>query len=102
MKLRFRPDALRDLEEIRDYIAEDSPAAAARLIGLLGKTCAFLADNPYAGLADNPYAGRVRPELWSDLRSFPARRYVIFYRLLGDTLEIVDVVHGSRDIEAMF
>jgi plasmid stabilization system protein ParE len=36
MKLRFRPDALRDLEEIRDYIAEDSPAAAARLIGLLG------------------------------------------------------------------
>jgi toxin ParE1/3/4 len=44
----------------------------------------------------------VRPELWSDLRSFPARRYVIFYRLLGDTLEIVDVVHGSRDIEAMF
>ena len=94
MKLRFRPDALRDLEGIQDYIAEDSPAAAARFIGYLCKSCAFL--------ADNPYAGRATPELRPDLRSFPAGRYVIFYRLLGDTLEIVNVVHGSRDIEAMF
>jgi toxin ParE1/3/4 len=94
MKLRFRPDALRDLEEIQDYIAEDNPTAAARLTGFLHKTCAFL--------ADNPNAGRARPELRPDLRSFPARRYVIFYHLLGDTLEIVNVVHGSRDIETMF
>ena len=94
MKLRFRPDALRDLEEIRDYIAKDSPVAAARVIGFLRRTCAFL--------ADNPYAGRARPELRSDLRSFPARRYVIFYRLLGDTLEIVNIVHGSRDVDAIF
>ena len=94
MKLRFRPDALRDLEEIQDYIAEDNPAAAARFIGFLRKTCAFL--------ADNPHAGRARPELRPDLRSFPARRYVVFYRLLGDTLEIVNVVHGSRDIDALF
>jgi toxin ParE1/3/4 len=83
-----------DLEEIQDFIAEDNPAAAARLIGFLDKTCVFL--------ADNPYAGRPRPELRADLRSFPARRYVIFYRLLGDTLEIVNVVHGSRDIDRMF
>jgi toxin ParE1/3/4 len=94
MKLRFRPNALRDLEEIQDYIVEDNPAAAGRLVGFLRKTCVFL--------ADNPYAGRPRPELRPDLRSFAARRYVILYRLLGDTLEIVNVVHGSRDIEAMF
>ena len=94
MTLRFRPDALGDLEEIQDFIAEDNRAAAARLIGSLRKACEFL--------AGNPHAGRARPELRADLRSFPAKRYVIFYRLLGDTLEIVSVVHGSRDIEAMF
>lgn len=42
------------------------------------------------------------PSFGPDLRSFPARRSVIFFHLLGDTLEIVNVVHGSRDIEAMF
>jgi len=27
---------------------------------------------------------------------------LVIYRILGDTVEIVNIVHGSRDIEALF
>ncbi len=46
--------------------------------------------------------GRARPELGADLRSFPFRGHVIFFRYAGDTLEVVNVLEGHRDIEAAF
>lgn len=94
MRLRFRPDAVDDLKEIYDYIVEDSPAKAKEFISFLREKCRFL--------ADNPFAGRIRQEIRHDLRSFPVQRYVIFYRvLLDETVEIVSIVHGSRDIEIL-
>ena len=56
----------------------------------------------YRFLADNPHAGRERTELRAGVRSFPAHGYVILYRIQGQTVEIVNVLHGSRDIDAMF
>jgi toxin ParE1/3/4 len=47
-------------------------------------------------------AGRERPELAPRLRSFPAGRYVLFYRPIGGGIEIVRVLHGSRDIDSIF
>ena len=44
---------------------------------------------------------RTRDKL-SLLRSHPHRNYVIFFRYLGDALEIVHVLEGHRDIEAFF
>lgn len=93
MMLRFRPDAVADLEEIYDYIFEDSPAKAKEFISLIRVKCRFL--------ADNPFAGRIRHEIRRDLRSFPVQRYVIFYRVLDETVEIVNIVHGSRDVELL-
>jgi toxin ParE1/3/4 len=46
--------------------------------------------------------GRRRDELAPGLRSFPAGRYVIFYLPLTDGVDIVRVLHGSRDIETVF
>jgi toxin ParE1/3/4 len=42
--------------------------------------------------------GRAREELASELRSFPVRRYVVFYRPLVDGIEVVRVLHGARDV----
>ena len=39
-----------------------------------------------------------REELASGLRSFPVRRYVVFYRPLVDAIEVVRVLHGARDV----
>jgi toxin ParE1/3/4 len=45
--------------------------------------------------------GRSRPELATDLRSFPVGHYVIFDVPLPKGVEIVRVLHGSRDIESI-
>ncbi len=94
MKLTFRPEALADLEEIYDYIAEDNPTAAGTFVAELRERCGVL--------AEQPLIGRERPELHPDLRGFPMGRYVIFYRVLTDEVEIVTVIHGARDIENLF
>jgi toxin ParE1/3/4 len=45
---------------------------------------------------------RPRPELRPDLRSHHFETYVIFFRYVGDVLEVVNVLEGHRDIEAFF
>ncbi len=46
--------------------------------------------------------GRLRAELQPDLRSHPHKAYVIFFRYVGDVLEVVNILEGHRDIEAFF
>jgi toxin ParE1/3/4 len=49
-------------------------------------------------LAEVPGMGRVRPELPGSIRSFGMQRYVILYRQIPDGVEIVCVLHSSRDL----
>jgi toxin ParE1/3/4 len=91
VRLLFRPEAVTDLEEIHDYIAEDNLKKAKDFIVFLRKKCLFL--------ANNPFTGRARPEIRHDLRSFPVKRYLILYRILDEVVEVVSIIHGSRDIE---
>jgi toxin ParE1/3/4 len=53
-------------------------------------------------LVQFPSSGRVRSELLAGLRSYPAGDFVIFYRILETTVEIVRVLHGRRDIDVIF
>ena len=46
--------------------------------------------------------GRSRSELLPGLRSFTFSGYIIFYRLIAEGIEIVRVIKGSRDVEALF
>jgi toxin ParE1/3/4 len=97
-QLRFTPAAERDLAEIFDYIADasGSPETARRFAASVEAQCANLARLPSV-------LGRPRPELRSDLRSFPFKGYVIFFRYLdGDILEIVHIIEGHRDVIAIF
>jgi toxin ParE1/3/4 len=43
-----------------------------------------------------------RNELRGGFRSSPYKSYVIFFRYVGDALEIVNVIEGHRDIAALF
>ena len=89
-----RPQALQDLAEIWGYIADDSPDRADSFADLI--------DSKLQTLARHPGMGRLRTELAPDLRSFPIGRYVIFYLPMTNGVEIVRVLHGSRDIETIF
>lgn len=90
MRLRYRRSAIEDLGEIRGYIARDNPTAAKRFVA--APRCRLL--------AEQPHIGRQRPEVRSGLRSLVINSYIVFYRIVDDTVEIVSVVHGSRDIDA--
>jgi toxin ParE1/3/4 len=92
--LVVRPRALTDLAEIWAYIAEDSPERADAFADLL--------TTKLEALARRPRMGRLRPELAEDIRSFTVGRYVIFYGAISRRVEVVRVLHGSRDIEAIF
>jgi len=89
-----RPRALLDLVEIWSYIAEDSVANADAF--------ALRIDKTFKVLARRPGIGRPRPDLYPDLRSFVVGKYVVFYLPLGNGLDVIRVLHGARDIEAVF
>jgi len=88
------PEAAEDLLEIWQYIADENEAAADKLLTEI--------DTASKMLAQNPKAGRERPELVPRLLSFPVGRYILFYRPTDDGVEIVRVLHGSRDIDSIF
>jgi toxin ParE1/3/4 len=90
-QLRISPRASEDLLEIWSYIADDSEANADGFIDKISETMELL--------ARQPGVGRHREELAQGIQSFPVGRYIIFYRVVVGTVEIVRVLHGARDIE---
>jgi toxin ParE1/3/4 len=93
-KVVKRPRALADLAEIWAYIGEGSPDHADAFAERINDT--------FRALADYPKMGRARNELGEHVRSFVVGRYVIFYLPLANGIEVVRVIHGARDIEAIF
>jgi toxin ParE1/3/4 len=91
---RISPRATSDLIEIWSYIADDSVANADAFIDRLYETIQLL--------AHNPGSGRHREELAPGIQSLPFGRYIIFYRAVPGTIEIVRVLHSARDIENTF
>lgn len=89
-----RPLAETDILEIWDYIADDSAAASDRWVDHL--------DAQFRVLATQSKTSRVRDELAPGVRSFPVGRYVVFYVPLDDGIDVVRVLHGARDIDAVF
>jgi toxin ParE1/3/4 len=86
--------AREDLLSIWLYVAEDNPRAADRLLDDIDKKCDLLGKNPKLGQA--------RPDIASQMRYFPVKNYVILYQEQPSGVEIVRVLHGSRDLEAIF
>jgi len=89
-----RPLARIDLADIWDYIAEDNESRADAFIDAI--------DQKFHALAEQPAMGRARDELAEGIRSFPIRHYIIFYQPVPWGVEIVRVLHGARDIDAIF
>ena len=89
-----RPQAEADILEIWDYIVDDSILDADRWVDSL--------DEKLALWATQPMMGRSRDELAPGIRSLAFGRYVVFFEPLSDGIDVVRVLHGSRDIDATF
>ncbi|MFM8444870.1 MAG: type II toxin-antitoxin system RelE/ParE family toxin [Methylococcus sp.] len=79
---------------IWDSIAQDNPTAATRQLRRIEDQCQQLANHPQMGPA--------RRDIAPELRYFPVGSYLILYRILPGAIEVVRVLHGARDISALF
>ena len=89
-----RPRAAEDIAAVWDFIADDNPDAADHWVDQL--------DTQLRLLATQPLMGRARDELAPGIRSFPFGRYLVFYRPIGDGIDVVRVLHGTRDVDTAF
>jgi plasmid stabilization system protein ParE len=90
MRLRLSPYVPGDLEEIADYIAQDSPRQAIRLLRELRLRM--------KEIAKKPVLYQLRPEIGSEARLAVMGSYVILFRISSNTVRIERVVHGSRNL----
>ena len=85
----WSPQALRDFESIRTYIAQDSPRVAELVVGRIMKAV--------ERLKGFPDSGRKVPERNDpQIREIIEPPYRIVYRLRTGTVEIVTVFRASR------
>lgn len=94
-RVRWTEEAVADLEDLVRYAATaDSPLAAGRLVATL--------EGKAESLRSVPLRGRVVAELayfairtWRELIVKP---YRIMYRIAGDTIFVLAVLDGRRDL----
>ena len=97
MAHRVAPQAEADLDGIWLYAAKESGSmdVATRLIDAITRRFFLLASFPYAGRSRDGDFG-------AGCRSASVGEYVIVYRVDGRDVLILRVVHGKRDLEALF
>lgn len=91
MKLVWTEPAVEDLRELHAYIARDSELYASGFVNRIISAT--------EGLAARPNMGRAVPEANDDtVRELLYQNYRIIYRVTSNRVELLSVVHGSRDI----
>lgn len=83
-----------DLERIGDYIATDNPLRALTFVEELLERCERLAEMPNAF----PLVPRYEQ---TGVRRRPYGEYLIFYRVGTERLDILHILNGARDYEAI-
>src|ERR1700755_1712378 len=85
-----------DYLEIWLYVAEQSQSvnAADRVVSSF--------DEKLSLLASHPGMGPSREDIGPGLRTFPVGSYLLIYRVIRNSIELVRVVHGSRDLRQLF
>ncbi|MGD0938617.1 MAG: type II toxin-antitoxin system RelE/ParE family toxin [Terracidiphilus sp.] len=94
---QLTPRALNDLDDIWEYIAEDSISAANPVESAILTACYSLARHPMLG-------SRRREITPLPVRFWAVTRYpnfIVVYRPETKPLQVVAIVHGKRNIPAL-
>jgi len=90
---RLSEQAEADLDELWAYIAANNPDAADRIVDAVLEGCQMH--------VRFPNIGQSRDDLRQGLRCFVVSPYVVFYRPIEDTIEVLRILHGARDISSL-
>jgi plasmid stabilization system protein ParE len=93
MKIIIRATAEADLDRIAEWIAKDSPSAAARIVATIRDRISVLETDELANMGRPGFVDGTR-----ELLEYP---YIIVYEVHGDAGEavVLSIVHGAQDRE---
>lgn len=86
--------ASQDLTEIADYFFMVNIEAGEKFFREFNRKCQQIVNFPYSGKS---YA-----YIYPELRGLLLENYVIFYRILEDSIEILRVVNARRNLPDIF
>lgn len=89
MKIRWLDLAVDDLADIADYIAQDNPGAANRVVSRLWSAVNSLSKQPEMGRP-----GRVHGARELIVSNTP---FIVPYRVVESKIHILRVLHGTRN-----
>jgi addiction module RelE/StbE family toxin len=96
--VRFSPQAVADLEEIKRYISNDlfNPQAAADLVALVFDKTRTLASMPQTG-------ARLRTDIpmLKGYRFIQCKNYLVFFRIEGKSVSVIRVLYARRDYRGL-
>jgi plasmid stabilization system protein ParE len=88
MRIEWDAGAVRDLEDIRAFIAADKPDAAVRVAEHIQAAVDRLSEFPLMGRQTSEPTIRILP--------ITGTPYIVYYRPLSTFIEILAVFHGAR------
>lgn len=84
--------AIADMQEIKAYIAEDNPGAAAKMGNAIYSKIEKLVDFPEMGALLS-----AKINIKTDYRFVVCGVYLIFYKIEGEFVSVYRVLNGMRD-----
>ncbi len=90
-EIRYLPTAENDLDDIFDYIMMDNPSAAVSMLEKFNRSISQLAFNPELGVA--PKDDRLKK---LGYRMLIIGKYLVFYVVKANTVQIRKIIHGAR------
>jgi addiction module RelE/StbE family toxin len=88
MLIRWMPLAQQDLDAAYEYIRQDNPKAAWRVVGRVFQAVEMLSRYPSAG-----HAGRVPATRELAIARTP---FIVVYRHTQNEIQVLAVIHGAR------
>ncbi|MBW7864967.1 MAG: type II toxin-antitoxin system RelE/ParE family toxin [Candidatus Hydrogenedentes bacterium] len=97
-KVMLTDDAMRDLEDIYEYVAQrNAPLKADRLVGRM--------ESVFNSLAESPERGAFPKELLAlgirEYREVFFKPYRIIYRILNRSVYVLLITDGRRDMQTL-
>jgi toxin ParE1/3/4 len=94
-----RPDAREDLAEIFAYLGRHDPRIGDRFLRAVDATLELLASMPGIGSPVKLQNPRLVGLRRASVKSF--RKYQVYYLTTDHGIEVVRVLHGSRDVKSI-
>lgn len=93
-KVQISPEAVSDLQEIKNYIETDlqNPIAAKNTVTKIIETYEKLSEFPESGIPVEKYVS-----FHTEYRFVMANNYSIFYRIENDFVRVIRILYARRD-----